>query len=382
MRLPTSPIKTTPRIARAFIDMFKAASSRARAERINAAIRRKPNYESGAYKIMGIEFTDIESPTFNRAEENARSVFDEWANMGLWGGKSKLGKVAGLPFRALAIPVAGSNRAFATFLNVLRSELADVLLQENFSDRPPTENELRILGNWVNVATGRGYVPPAAARGFSEFIWAPKLLMSRVQFLTGQPLWGAGDFAHSKRARWIVAKEYARVLSSAAFLYLISTLFDDKDEVPPTSSDFMKIVRGNTRIDLWGGFIQPIVLASRILTNSTTTLKGRTIDFDAANAYGVGNLVDVLGRFGRSKLRPDIGVALDIISREDFLGRPTNIPNIMRDLFVPLPFADIVDIYKARGFSEGTILTILNIFGAGVNTYTDDNKYPRETRTR
>lgn len=380
-RLPWHPIKTTPRIARAFWQMFQSAVSKNKAEEIQIAIQKKPNYESGAYKIMGIEFTDIMSPMFTRMEENARSVFDEWADQGVFSGKTIWGKVAGAPIRLASIPVAGSNRAFSTFLNVLRSELADALLEENFSDRLPTENELRILGHYVNVATGRGSINPKIASGAGQFIWAPKLLMSRIQFLSGQPLWGAGEWKASGRARKIIAKEYARVLGSAALLWLISRLFDEKREESLLSSDAGKLVRGNTRIDLWGGFMQPIVLFSRLWANQTKTLKGRTIDFASADAYGVGNLMDVLVRFGRGKLRPDIGVALDIITREDFLGRPTNIPNVMRDLLVPLPFADIVDIYKDRGVPEATILTILNIFGAGVNTYTDDNKYPRETRT-
>jgi hypothetical protein len=380
-RLPWHPIKTTPRIARAFGQMFQAAFSKTKAEQIQAAIRQKPNWESGAYKIMGIEFTDIESPMFTRMEENARSVFDEWAAMGVFGGKTLWGKVAGAPFRLAAIPVAQSNRAFSTFLNVLRSELADALLEENFSDRLPTQNELQILGHYVNVATGRGSINPKLASGMGQFLWAPKLLASRIQFLSGQPLWGAGEWKASGRARKIIAKEYARVLGSAALLFLVSRLFDEKKEESTLSSDAGKIVRGNTRIDLWGGFMQPIVLFSRLWTNQTKTLKGRTIDFASADAYGVGNLMDVLVRFGRGKLRPDMGVALDVVTREDFLGRPTNIPNVMRDLLVPLPFADIVQIYKDRGVPEGTILTILNLFGAGVNTYTDDNKYPRETRT-
>ena len=382
-RIPFSrnPITISKRLAKTFGQMFQAAFSRPKAEQINQAIKLKPNFESGAYKIMGIEFSDIESPSFSRSEENARSVFDEWAKIPIWTGKP-IRNLLAAPVKLISKPVAGSNRAFATFLNVLRSELADTLLEANYSDRAPTENELRILGHYVNVATGRGTIKPSRAPGYSNFIWAPKLLASRIQFLAGEPLWGSGDYKNSGRARKIIAKEYARVMMSAMMLYMIARMFDEKDEEDPRSSDFGKIVRGNTRIDIWGGFMQPITLISRAATNRTKTLKGRVIDYASANAYGQGDLTDVAVRFVRSKLRPDVGVAVDLFARQDFLGRPTTPAGVLRDLLVPLPFADIVDIMKDRGFTEGMILNVMNQFGAGINTYEEESKYPRETRTQ
>jgi hypothetical protein len=384
-RVPFSrhPIRVTARLAKVFGQMFQAAFSRKKAEKINQTIRLKPNYDNGTYKLMNIEFSDIESPTFTRAEENARSIFDEWAQVPMWTAGKPIRNILTAPVKGLvAKPVAASNRAFATFLNVLRSELADTLLEANYKDRAPTPNELQILGYYVNVATGRGYIKPSRVTGYSNFIWAPKLLASRVQFLAGAPLWGSGKYKDSARVRRIIAQEYARVLISGYMLYLISRMFDEKDEKDLRSSDAGKIKRGNTRIDIWGGFQQPLVLFSRFATGETKTLKGRVVDLVSAEKYGGNNLLQTGVRFARSKLRPDIGVATDLILRQDFLGRPITPGNILRDLVVPLPFADMVEIMKDRGYSEGAILMMFNLFGVGINVYEEESKYPRETRTQ
>jgi hypothetical protein len=367
-RIPQQPIRMPIKIAKIFGKMIWASLNKKAAERYNATIKQKPNWISGAYKVMDLQFTDIEAPSFTRAEENAKSVFDTWANMPLLNFKTP-GAVLGFPIRALSRPIAGSNRAFATFLNLTRSELADALLEANFKDRPPTQLELQILGNWVNIATGRGRMNPKTASVASNFLWAPKLLASRVQFLVGQPLWGVGKFKNSGRARGIIALEYARVLTTGYLLYMISRMFDEKKEDDLRGTDYGKIVRGNTRIDIWGGMQQPVVFAARFLTGKTKSLSGRIRDVGAAREYGAPDRLQLLIRFLRSKAAPDVGVYLDLIAGSDFIGNPVTAKGIAEDLLIPLPFADLVQTMKDRGLTETMILQALNQFGMGVNTY-------------
>ena len=171
----------------------------------------------------------------------------------------------------------------------------------------------------------------------------------------------------------IVAKEYVRIITGSAFLYMVSRLFDDDDEeVPVTSSDFAKVVRGETRIDPWGGTQQVGVFGARVLSGTKTGLSGKTEEFGAGKGYGLGGGGGVVLKFARSKMRPDVGVAWDvIIARKTPGDEPITPGYIAESLVVPLSFRDVASVMRDRGFTEGVILKIFSALGAGVNTHTD-----------
>jgi hypothetical protein len=377
-RIPMQPIRMTKIITRIFWRMIRSALSRDMADEYQVLIKKRPNWESGADKTAKIEYSDIHGQRYTRSEETARSVLDEWAERPIWEGGKPLKSAVLVAPKLGAQVVAGSNRAFSTFLNLTRAALFDELLDINFRDRGPTDNELRIIGNWVNVATGRGELSPGFAKGAAEVIWSPKLLASRIQFLIGQPLWGGGALRDSARVRMIIAKEYARVIASSILLSAVYSLFDEKKEKSLVSSDVYKIVRGNTRVDLWGGLQQVTVLASRLWTGKTKTVGGREIDQVAAARAGMGGLAMILTNFARSKMRPDVAVAWDLLTRGGYT-EPT-VGGIAKDLLVPLPFTDIKALIKDRGWSEGLAIWALGEFGAGVSVYDPERKVERELR--
>lgn len=360
-------------LTRPIVRMFQAWGSDKLARRIDQRIKDRPNAKSGADKIAGIEYSDLETQKFNRFEENAHSIFDQWAELPFRAG-SLAKTVVTAPAKALAKAVRMSNRAFITFLNETRAGLFDELLRANFKDTPPTPDQLKAIGNFVNIATGRGKLSPQTSRVASEVIWAPKLLASRLQFLAGQPLM-QGD----AKTRKIIAGEYARVIMSGYLLYLVSRLFDEKKETEPTSSDFGKIVRGDTRIDPWGGFQQVTVLGNRLARAETTTIKGDKRDIGAERRYGLPGPFMVAMNFLRSKARPDVAAAVDVIDRRDYLGQPTTAQGIAENLLIPLPMADITTIMREHGFTEGMIIEALSQFGAGVSHYEEREK-ARPTR--
>jgi hypothetical protein len=372
-RLVTNPVRGTKMLVNPFVKMFQAWSNESRAGAIEQKIKNRPNAKNGADDIAGIEYSDINSRSFTKHEENAHSIIDEWAKLPLRTGN--VGKsIITAPVKLASRGVRMSNRAFVTFLNATRAELFDELLRVNFKDRAPTEAELKVIGNMVNVATGRGKLDPTTARITAEVLWAPKLLTSRVQILTGQPLWGGGPLAGSARARKIVAKEYFRIIIGGLLLSQVSRLFDEKDETPITSSDWAKIVRGDTRIDPWAGLQQVIVAGARGITGETTTLKGKTQDIGAERKYGVSGFFHVLANFFRSKTRPDVGAVIDILDRRNYIGEPTTPGSVAESVLVPLPMREITEIMKEHGFTEAMILQILNQFGAGVSHYEEREK--------
>lgn len=372
-RLVTNPTRFPKTVGRPFLEMFKAWSSERRAAIIEQRIKNRPNALSGADKTAGIEYSELNANKFTKFEENAHSVLDEWAALSLRTGNFP--KTMATLFPKLASRgIRMSNRAFITFLNSTRASLFDELLRANYKDRAPTKTELELFGNYVNLATGRGKLSPITSRVASEVIWAPKLLASRVQLLTGQPLLSgvlSGKTAGTARARKAIAREYARVIMSGYLLWSVSRIFDEKDESNTTSSDFGKIVRGKTRIDPWAGFQQVTTLGARTATAKTTTLAGDENDIGASKRYGQRGLWYVATDFLRSKLRPDVAAAVDIATRTDVQGRPTTPGHIAESLLVPLPMRDITEIMKEHGFTEGMIIEALGQFGAGVSYYED-----------
>lgn len=366
-RLITSPIKASRMLAKPVGQMFRAWASEKTAAMMEQQRINRPNAKSGADKIAEVHYSELNSEKFTKYEENAHSILDEWAKLPLKTGN--LAKtIATAPVKLAARGVRASNRAFITFLNSTRADLLDELLATNYKDRAPTDAELKVIGNLVNIATGRGKLPPKGASVASNFIWSPYLLASRVQVAVGQPLW-TGKWAESGRARKIVAKEYARAIMSGYLLWNVSRLFDDKDEKNLTSSDFGKIVRGNTRIDPWGGLQQITTLAARTASATTTTLKGKERDIGAARKYGQRGIWHTWADFGRSKLRPDVGAFVDVVTRSDFQGKPTTLKHVTESTLVPLPMRDIVGIMKEHGFTEGMIIEALGQFGAGVSQF-------------
>lgn len=368
-RLITNPKRGAELLATPFRDMFRAWASEETSSVIEQRIKNRPNALNGADKKAGIQYTDLHNPIFTKREENAQSVLDDLAALPIKTGNA-LKTTVTAPLKIAAKGVRMSNRAFVTYLNVTRAGLFDELLRAQFSDRPPTDVELKVIGNIVNLATGRGDLSPGVAKAASEILWAPSLLASRIQTLVGQPFWGKSGREGGSRARKIAAQEYARWIVSGAALYAISRLFDDDDD-KITSSDAGKIVRGNTRIDPWAGYQQNVVLAARLATGETTSsTTGKTRDI---SGFGTG---EVIWNFLKNKTRPDIAAAVKLAIAAIDSGKDSGVrvtPGEAVKSVVPVPLAlrEVVEVMRDRGMTEGAIISALAVFGAGVSVYED-----------
>jgi hypothetical protein len=370
----TNPLKSAMMILKPTARMIVAGISEQKARRMEKARENRPNAKSGAYDAMGIDQTTLDTKVRSKHEEMMYSVLDEWAQLPIRTGST--GKtIITAPGKVAAKVVHASNRAFNTLLNEMRLDLADALLAENFRDRAPSPAELKVLGNLVNISTGRGNINPTLARGAGFVFWAPSLFASRVKGLTMEPIWSIKQpFKGTGRARAAIAKDYARVIISGYLLWKVGQMFsdDDVDTTNPTSSDFGKIVRGNTRIDPWGGHQQIVVAAVRAKTGMTTSITGKEREND---------LGAVIASFARNKLRPDWGAlwnAYEIYIERPRPGRPQTYPEIVASMYTPMSLRDIAEVMRDRGMSEGAIIEALAMFGAGVAVYGDED----ETKAR
>lgn len=264
--------------------------------------------------------------------------------------------------------VKQSNRAYVTFLNKLRADSFDTML-DSLQRRGPdlSQPELQAIANYINVSTGRGNMGhhAAAAETLATVFFSPRLVLSRFQLLAGQPL-----YRGSARTRTAVATEYGRFLAGLAVVYGLANLAGADLEDDPRSSDFGKLKFGNTRVDPLAGLAQNTVLLSRLAAGETTSTAGKVKAIRGSKLpYGADTSADVIARFLRSKLSPIVGAGVDLASGQNLLGQPVTPGQTAANLAIPLSFRDIQDIMLAHGIPAGTALGILSLFGWGLQHY-------------
>ncbi len=264
--------------------------------------------------------------------------------------------------------VAASNRAYTTFLNLVRADSFDTLTAGLSKDGTVTLDEAKALANFVNVSTGRGSLGALeqAALPLNTVFFAPRYVASRFQLLLGQPFFGG-----NARTRKAIAKEYARYLIGMSIVYALGTWAGGDIEKDPRSADFGKIRFGKTRVDPLSGISQITVLLSRLVSGkmkSSTTGRITPLRGDKVPMWS-GGTPEVVARFLRSKLSPMFGKALDLAAGENVIGEPVTLKTIVVDLTVPFAMRDVYETMIEQGIPKGTALSILAIFGMGLQTY-------------
>lgn len=265
--------------------------------------------------------------------------------------------------------VRASNRAFTTFLNKLRADSFDAMVDNLTKSGEATPAELSAISNYINVATGRGAGIGKGAETLATVFFSPRLLASRFQLVAGQPL-----YYGSARTRKAVATEYAKFLTGMGVFYALGVLAGGDLEEDPRSADFGKIRFGSTRVDPLAGLAQVTTLISRIVSGETKTISGDVRPIRGEDIpFGGGTSADVAARFLRTKLTPIVGTAVDVASGENVVGEPVTPISTAANLTVPLSFRDILDVMEEQGVAKGTALEILSLFGVGLQHY-DENK--------
>ena len=79
--------------------------------------------------------------------------------------------------------VAGSQRGYTTYLNVLRRDIADPFINGLKPQERANTGLLEGFGHWINVASGRGDIPKSlgTAGALSNAFFAPRYAMSRIE---------------------------------------------------------------------------------------------------------------------------------------------------------------------------------------------------------
>jgi hypothetical protein len=367
-----------PAIARkAAAEMWGAIWSREKEFQSVEKLRTRPNAQ--LYEESGLNITDSEGK-LTRQEE---AFMGRWARTGI----DFLGKRFQAGSKVALEPVAASSRAYVTFINNLRADLFDVMVENLGQGGQVTKEEARLIAKYVNVATGRSDLKSLnnAAATLNTVFFAPRYVASRFQYLA-MPLYLIGT-KDSARVKKLIAKEYARTFTGAAVFigsltalaYLVAG--DDEEEKPsvefsPLSADFGKVRIDETRLDPLAGLAQVIVFSSRMAAWRTkSSVNGKIKPFYEGGPYETTHASEA-GRFIRTKLAPVPGAAVTAFyGMKDVVGETVTPAGLVGGLFVPISVGEVYSTMRHRGIPKGTALAVLNSMGASVNTYGPKTAY-------
>lgn len=342
------------RAAQSLVPMFKAGVSEESFRKLNAQIANRPMNRDGTYKKAGLFLADTSQSPLSKQEE---AMMSEMADKIPW--------------------VKISNRMYVAFLNKLRADSFDAMvgtLSSMGTTGKATEAELKAIANYVNVATGRGNLGDhsAAAEALAVALFSPRLWLSRIQLLAGQPLWKG-----SARTRLLIGREYAKAMGGAAVIIALGSLMGASIEWDEKSTDFLKLKFGNTRIDPFFGLLQNIVLASRLYQGKLKDGKGKIIpirDSEGKVPYKGKRAWDLITQMVRSKAAPVPGAALNIMEGRTVIGEETNAAKEAVKMVVPLSMDSYLDAWGNHGLVGGTMMAMASFFGAGLQHYANKEK--------
>jgi len=264
--------------------------------------------------------------------------------------------------------VAGSSRAYNTFLNVQRMEVFAALVKSISRGGSVTTAEARMIADFVNAGTGRGDL-----RGFERsavvlntYFYSTRFLASRFQLALGYITAGQ-SFAKpgaSVRLRLAFAKEYARnIVGMSVYAMLIAAATGGVVKAwPPTDPESGKLKIGNIRIDVTGGVATAVRFAIRMLEQA----KGIFGYERPMTAY---QAMYSIGSFGRSKASPVAGAAWTAITGEHYDRRKASIGTIAWELVEPMIARDLYESLKDQPNYKGAIASGLAILGQSSMVY-------------
>lgn len=264
---------------------------------------------------------------------------------------------------ASKIPVYGklveaSERQMVSHLNLIRSSVFDNYLELN---PDATSEELKEFASFINVATGRGEgkLLKTAGEELSLAFFSPRFSWSRVQL----PYEMLRHWKH-KNVRKEIARSNLAFIGTVGSVMLLSSLAGAKVGTDPEDSDFLKIIIGNTRIDLLAGTGQALRQEILALVTAYQTAKG-------VPASEKADILKGIGRFITYKLSPSITIPYELLQGKDVIGRPTQPLKTLRRSVAPLVLEEMIETYLSNPVLGG-ILAPFILLGVSISTYEKD----------
>ena len=386
--------------AKAFINMWSHFASETRADKWLASIQAQPYYPR--LKASKLALTEHD------AKLNAREelFLSGWLNH-VW-------DIAGMPFKLVSQkayetwkklnPSKAFERAATGYLNTLRVERylqGEGMLNlqgKTFETHP---DDYKAMADVINTFTGRGSLGPLemVSKPLSLIFFSPRMWAATIKQITPYAFVYLGK-KHSKGEAWykpsvaqkMAMADYMKYITLTTAIVMSAKANEEDNErekekglsvsMDPTSSDFMKIKIGKTRVDPWGSRQQMIVLQSRLILDAITK-KGKR------QQLGTGPYIPTRGGivqdYAKNKLAPSTSILYKyafskiqnvdgVPTRTDGYGNKISLFDQTTDNLYPIYWETFKELNQEQPGLTGAFLNALAFMGVGTQTYEDKSK--------
>ncbi len=267
-----------------------------------------------------------------------------------------------------------SGRAYTGFLDKTRADVFDHLIAraEGQGINVQDPEFLRSVGRYIGSATGRGDLGhfQEAGKVLNAVFFSPRLLASRLNFLN--PVYYARLHPFARREALRSALQLAGTLST--LLAVAAEIPGAKVVTDPRNPDWGKIRIGKTRLDLGGGFQQPLRLLAQLATGTAiSSTTGKRLNL-TAGGFGQPTRLDLALRFFQGKESPIASLVTDWLRGSNQIGQPFTAQSAIVQRMTPLLGQDAYDLYRENhGGMNGLAAAFagygVGAFGIGVQTY-------------
>jgi hypothetical protein len=353
-----SPYVGTVDWFKAFVPAAKSFGSKKAFDAINTEIRNRPLFKSqGKYgefpsqaEQVGLMLTDLGK--YSKREEVLRGELAE--KIPLYGRY-----------------VAASNRAYTAFLNSLRANRLEDMVDSLKADNIDTSQNRTQVANAINTLTGRGKLAlhpnataniEAASKVLSSIFFSPRKIASEVQMLNPATYIMTNPVAR----RELLAGAIRRVATWWSIAGL-AQLAGAEVSHNPTNPDFGKIKIGDTRIDPPGGLQQYLVLGAQLASGGkTSSTSGKFTGF--GSRYGVDTRFDDISNFATNRFHPAAKFIVDMAKAKK--SNPFYIGDNALQLATPMYMQDFAQIARDNPKLLPMLLGApLSGVGVGVQSY-------------
>ena len=331
------PIRNITPFKRSFVAFFSTKAS----NEIANDLRNSSNAE--LYQLSGLNIMDAGSAEVQHRSEVFRGRAVE--NFKMFGKQN--------PFGVL---MTASSRHSIAIGNLVRASAFDAFMDINPN---ATMLEMRAMADYINKSTGLGYIGAGkAAEVLQEIMFSPKFAASRFQ----TPWALVKNWKKSPRVRKAIAQDMVRMGSTGFLILMLAKAAGADVELWDLNSpDWAKIRVGDTRYDIYGGFLQAARLTMRLSAGPFSGGK----DFDNFDA------LKMVGRYIVYKAAPAISTPLEFAMNKTVVGEETTKLETFGRAFRPLIVGDILDAWRADGPLGVLAVGPFAFFGGGASTYTD-----------
>jgi hypothetical protein len=341
-------------------------------EKSMAEIMSRPSFQM--MRDHGLEFTDTSS-NLSKREEKFQSTYAEKIPV--------VGKV-----------VQGSERAFTGFLNTLRANRFDDLVEmARKAGKPLTSKDLDDIAEVVNNGTGRGdlnaLIPKSLTGDFdankvspilSGTFFSPRFMASRLQMLNPMYYKRLSPLARTEALKQLMAV--------TTFNLIVMGMAHEaglKVGVNPLSPDFGYFGKGHSLFGFSGGITPWIRVAAQEIMGEKDTPEGGKKDL-TSHEFGQPTRLSTGVDFLRNKAAPPVALTLDLLEGENRKGEPLdrhhllNVAERFGEDAIPMVYNDTKGVHDDLGPEAAVPAAVLSFFGGDVNTFEPRKKSGRGKR--